>query len=211
MPAPNWTQRSGYNLGNLQERVTHSLLLPWIPTTGTDFNPTNGALSLQPQPQLTNGTDLTTNIYINRDGHPDNLGNIPTVGDWNANNPASNHQLEVSVRVPTIPALASKQVPVAIILHGENDISPANNIQNWENYIGDPLLLFKYVNPINGMDGWVSVRNTGAAIPAVELIESLIKKLKGFYNVDSNRFRIIGQGVIGAEIARYIVPESPRS
>ena len=58
------------------------------------------------------------------------------------------------------------------------------------------------------MDGWVSVRNTGAAIPAVELIESLIKKLKGFYNVDSNRFRIIGQGVIGAEIASYIAAES---
>ena len=194
MPAPNWTQRSGYNLGNLQERVTTSIALPLDPTTqtGTDFNPTNGALSLQPQPQLTNGTDLTTNIYINRDGHPDNLGNIPTVGDWNANNPASNHQLEVSVRVPTIPALASKQVPVAIILHGENDISPANNIQNWENYIGDHIIVApKYVNPINGMDGWVSVRNTGAAIPAVELIESLIKKLKGFYNVDSNRFRII--------------------
>ena len=50
------------------------------------------------------------------------------------------------------------------------------------------------------MDGWVSVRNTGAAIPAVELIESLIKKLKGFYNVDSTDLELLVQGVIGAEI-----------
>ena len=211
MPAPKWTQRSGYNLGNLQERVTTSIALPLDPTTqtGTDFNPTNGSLSLQPQPQLTNGTDLTTNIYINRDGHPDNLGNIPTVGPWSPNNPASNHQLEVGVRVPTIPALANKQVPVAIILHNESNMQPTNNIQNWENYVGDHIIVApKYVNPVSGMEGWVSVRGLGQAIPAVELIESLIKKLKGFYNVDSNRFRIIGQGTIGAEVASYIAAES---
>ena len=50
MPQPNWTQRSGYNLGNLQERVTHPLFdgsqrLEQILIT-------NGALSLQPNPNL---------------------------------------------------------------------------------------------------------------------------------------------------------------
>ena len=67
MAVPRWTQKSGYNLATLQERVTTSVSLPLDPTVGgnSGFNPSNQSLSFPAQPALGNASNISIFFIIN--------------------------------------------------------------------------------------------------------------------------------------------------
>ena len=117
MPAPNWTQKSGTKIATLQERVTTSIDLPLDPSVqaGGGFNPDTGALSLQPVPKVSNTTDLSITIDTPNDAVTSHVYN------------------NTSVRIPSIPALNNKLVPVCILLHDVGG-NGNNMIAEWQNY-----------------------------------------------------------------------------
>lgn len=106
MAVPSWTQKSGYNLATLQERVTASVPLPLDPTIGggSGFNPSNQSLSYPPQSSLSNASTISISI-----DHVDQYGASVTT---TYPTPA--------IRVPTIPTLSNKLIPVVIILHPQS-------------------------------------------------------------------------------------------
>jgi len=182
MPAPNWTQKSGYKLATLQERVTTTIDLPLDPSTqaGGGFNPSTGALSLDPVPKVTNTTDLTITI------------NTP-------NDPVTDHVYDnISIRIPSIPALNNKLVPVCILLH-DNGGSGSNMIADWQNYLGDHIL----IAPTGINQDWnIAVESKH---PDIQFLEELIVNLKNYSNVDSTKIRILGVGNGGALAQRALI------
>ena len=56
MAVPQWTQKSGYKLATLQERVTSSITLPIAPgsASGTGFDPGTTSISLPAQSRIQN-------------------------------------------------------------------------------------------------------------------------------------------------------------
>jgi len=88
---PVWNQLSGYTLATLEERLTTTVNLPLDPSSadlGTGFKPDSTALSSDPLPTLTNSTDLSI------------------TKTWSQE--PSGYTYPVSIRVPTIPALSTK-------------------------------------------------------------------------------------------------------
>lgn len=182
MPAPNWTQKSGTKIATLQERVTTSIDLPLDPSVqaGGGFNPDTGALSLQPVPKVSNTTDLSITIDTPNDAVTSHVYN------------------NTSVRIPSIPALNNKLVPVCILLHDVGG-NGNNMIAEWQNYLGDHIL----VAPTGISNDWnVAVESKH---PDIEFLRKLISKLKEFSNVDTTKIRLLGQGNGGALAQRALV------
>mgnify|MGYP001380810042 CR=1 FL=1 len=92
----------------------------------------------------------------------------------------------MAIRVPTIPALLNKRVPVAILLHGSGGNGP-NEINSWQNYLGDHII----VAPTGYDNAWNVAHETSKA-PDIEMLTDLITLLKDFVNVDNSKIRIIG-------------------
>ena len=166
---PVWTQLSGHTLATLEERLTTTVILPLDPSSadlGGLFNPESTALSSDPLPTLTNSTDIDiTKTWSQEPG---------------------GYTYPVSIRVPTIPALTNKKVPVAILLHGDSGTG-SNEITTWENYLGDHIL----VAPTGYNNTWNVATETSKA-PDIDMLKDLMTALKGFNNVDDNRIKFVG-------------------
>ena len=104
---PIWTELSGHTLATLEERITTSITLPLDASSGdlvSLFKPDITSLSSSPLPTLTNSTDLSI------------------TKTWSQE--PSGYTYPISIRIPTIPALANKKIPVVIILHGNGGQGP---------------------------------------------------------------------------------------
>ena len=170
MAVPSWTQNSGYKLGTLQERVTTSITLPIAPGTasGTGFDPSTTAISLPAQTRLQNSSTINITKTWTQGGTPET------------------YTYPMAIRVPTIPTLLNKRVPVAILLHGSGG-NGANEINEWQNYLGDHIL----IAPTGYNNAWNVAHETTKA-PDIEMLTDLITLLKDFVNVDNTKIRIIG-------------------
>ena len=170
MAVPQWTQNSGYRLATLQERVTTSITLPIAPgsASGTGFDPGTTSISLPAQSRIQNAT----NIGISK--------------TWTQGGSSVTYDYPFAIRIPTIPALTNKRLPVAILLHGNGGNGP-NEITAWENYLGDHIL----IAPTGYNNAWnVAHENTKA--PDVEMLQDLITQLTNYSNVDNTKIRIVG-------------------
>ena len=163
MAVPSWTQNSGYKLGTLQERVTTSITLPIAPGTasGTGFDPSTTAISLPAQTRLQNSSTINITKTWTQGGTPET------------------YTYPMAIRVPTIPTLLNKRVPVAILLHGSGG-NGANEINEWQNYLGDHIL----IAPTGYNNAWNVAHETTKA-PDIEMLTDLINLLKDFVNVDN--------------------------
>ena len=170
MAVPQWTQNSGYRLATLQERVTTSITLPIAPgsASGTGFDPGTTSISLPAQSRIQNAT----NIGISK--------------TWTQGGSSVTYDYPFAIRIPTIPALTNKRLPVAILLHGNGGNGP-NEITAWENYLGDHIL----IAPTGYNNAWnIAHENTKA--PDVEMLQDLITQLTNYSNVDNTKIRIVG-------------------
>ena len=166
---PVWNQLSGYTLATLEERLTTTVNLPLDPSSadlGTGFKPDSTALSSDPLPTLTNSTDLSI------------------TKTWSQE--PSGYTYPVSIRVPTIPALSTKKIPVAILLHGDSGTG-SNEITTWQNYLGDHIL----IAPTGYNNTWNVATETSKA-PDIDMLKDLITALKGFNNVDDGKIKFVG-------------------
>ena len=166
---PVWTQLSGHILASLEERITTTVNLPLDPSSadlGQLFNPESTALSSDPLPTLINSTviDITKT--------------------WSQE--PSGYTYPISIRIPTIPALTGKKIPVAILLHGSGGIG-SNEITIWENYLGDHIL----VAPSGYNNTWNLATETSKA-PDIDMLKDLVTALKGFNNVDQSKIKFVG-------------------
>ena len=166
---PVWTQLSGHILASLEERITTTVNLPLDPSSadlGQLFNPESTALSSAPLPTLINSTviDITKT--------------------WSQ--APSGYTYPISIRIPTIPALTGKKIPVAILLHGSGGIG-SNEITIWENYLGDHIL----VAPSGYNNTWNLATETSKA-PDIDMLKDLVTALKGFNNVDQSKIKFVG-------------------
>jgi|TARA_B100001996_G_scaffold320005_1_gene264005 poly(3-hydroxybutyrate) depolymerase len=170
MAVPQWTQNSGYKLGTLQERVTTSITLPIAPgsASGTGFDPAQTSVSLPAQGRIQNSTTISI------------------TKTWTQGGVATTYTYPISVRIPTIPALTNKRVPVAILLHGDGG-NGANEINDWQNYLGDHIL----IAPTGYNNAWNVAHETTKA-PDIEFLKDLITHLKFYSNVDSGKIRLVG-------------------
>ena len=161
MAVPSWTQKSGYNLATLQERVTTSVSLPLDPTVGgnSGFNPSNQSLSFPAQPALGNASNISISI-----DHVDTYGaNVTTTYPTPA------------IRVPTIPSLTGKLIPVVIILHPQGSTG-ANMVNEWQNYLGDHII----IAPDKPLNDWNVIDEDNNKAPDIEMLRQLVAKLKQF-------------------------------
>jgi hypothetical protein len=166
---PVWNQLSGHTLATLEERVTAIVNLPLDPSSAdiiTGFKPDLTPLSRLALPTLTNSTDL---------------GITKT---WSQE--PSGHTYPVAIRIPTIPALTDKKLPVAILLHGDSGTG-SNEITTWENYLGDHIL----IAPTGYNNTWNIATETSKA-PDIDMLKDLITALKGFNNVDEGKIKFVG-------------------
>ena len=127
---PVWNQLSGYKLAELEERVTTTVNLPLDPSSAdiiTGFKPDDTALSSSPLPTLINSSDLSIEKTWTQ-----TVNNVP--------NTSVTYTYPISIRIPTIPSLATKKVPVVIILHGNGGNGSAE-ITAWQNYLGDHIII----------------------------------------------------------------------
>lgn len=166
---PQWTQLSGYTLATLEERVTTSITLPLSPSSadlGSLFVPNETALSSAPFPTLTNSTDLSI------------------TKTWSQQ--PNGYTYPVSIRIPSIPELATKRVPVAILLHGSGS-NGADTLDSWKNYLGDHII----VAPTGYLNQW-NIANETSKAPDMEMLKDLITALKGYNNVDQAKIKFVG-------------------
>ena len=173
---PVWNQLSGYTLATLEERVTTTVNLPLDPSSAdiiTGFKPDDTALSSSPLPTLTNSSDLSIEKTWTQ-----TVSNVP--------NTSVTYTYPISIRVPTIPALSTKKVPVVIILHGEGGTGSAE-IPAWENYLGDHII----IAPTGYANTW-NLATEESKAPDIEFLKDLIAKLKGFNNVDQSKIKFLG-------------------
>ena len=72
MAVPQWTQKSGYKLATLQERVTSSITLPIAPgsASGTGFDPGTTSISLPAQSRIQNSTTVGITKTWTQGGNP---------------------------------------------------------------------------------------------------------------------------------------------
>lgn len=186
MAVPSWTQKSGYNLATLQERVTASVPLPLDPTIGggSGFNPSNQSLSYPPQSSLSNASTISISI-----DHVDQYGASVTT---TYPTPA--------IRVPTIPTLSNKLIPVVIILHPQGSTG-ANMINDWQNYLGDHII----VAPDKPLNDWNVIDEDTNKSPDIEMLRQLIDKLSKFSNVESNEIKLLGINNGGLLVNRAMI------
>jgi len=166
---PVWTELSGHTLATLEERITTAVTLPLDPSSAdiiTGFKPDSTALSSDPLPTLTNSTDLSI------------------TKTWSQE--PSGYTYPVSIRIPTIPALTDKKIPVVILLHGEGGTG-SNEITTWENYLGDHIL----VAPTGYNNTWNVATETSKA-PDIDMLKDLITALKGHNNIDQLKIKFVG-------------------
>ena len=166
---PIWTELSGHTLATLEERITTSITLPLDASSGdlgSLFKPDITSLSSSPLPTLTNSTDLSI------------------TKTWSQE--PSGYTYPISIRIPTIPALANKKIPVVIILHGNGGQGPLE-ITNWENYVGDHIM----IAPTGYLNQWNLATETSKA-PDIDMLKDLITSLKGYNNVDASRIKLLG-------------------
>ena len=186
MAVPSWTQKSGYNLATLQERVTASVPLPLDPTIGggSGYNPSNQSLSYPPQSALSNASTISISI-----DHVDQYGASMTT---TYPTPA--------IRVPTIPTLSNKLIPVVIILHPQGSTG-ANMINDWQNYLGDHII----VAPDKPLNDWNVIDEDTNKSPDIEMLRQLIDKLSKFSNVESNEIKLLGINNGGLLVNRAMI------
>lgn len=186
MAVPSWTQKSGYNLATLQERVTASVPLPLDPTIGggSGYNPSNQSLSYPPQSALSNASTISISI-----DHVDQYGASMTT---TYPTPA--------IRVPTIPTLSNKLIPVVIILHPQGSTG-ANMINDWQNYLGDHII----VAPDKPVNDWNVIDEDTNKSPDIEMLRQLINKLSKFSNVESNEIKLLGINNGGLLVNRAMI------
>lgn len=186
MAVPSWTQKSGYNLATLQERVTASVPLPLDPTIGggSGYNPSNQSLSYPPQSALSNASTISISI-----DHVDQYGASMTT---TYPTPA--------IRVPTIPTLSNKLIPVVIILHPQGSTG-ANMINDWQNYLGDHII----VAPTKPGTEWNVIDEDTNKSPDIEMLRQLINKLSKFSNVESNEIKLLGINNGGLLVNRAMI------
>ena len=186
MAVPSWTQKSGYNLATLQERVTTSVSLPLDPTVGVNsgFNPSNQSLSFPAQPALGNASNISISI-----DHVDTYGaNVTTTYPTPA------------IRVPTIPSLTGKLIPVVIILHPQGSTG-ANMVNEWQNYLGDHII----IAPDKPLNDWNVIDEDNNKAPDIEMLRQLVAKLKQFSNVDGGEIKLLGINNGGLLVNRAIL------
>ena len=186
MAVPNWTQKSDYNLATLQERVTTSVSLPLDPTVagGSGFNPSNSSLSYPAQSALGNATTIDISI-----DHVDTYGA-----------PQTTVYSTPAIRVPTIPSLANKLIPVVIIIHPQGSTG-ANMVNDWQNYLGDHII----VAPTKPGTEWNVIDEDTNKSPDIGMLRQLITRLKGYSNVDARRIKFLGINNGGLLVNRAIV------
>ena len=173
---PVWNQLSGYKLAELEERVTTTVNLPLDPSSAdiiTGFKPDDTALSSSPLPTLINSSDLSIEKTWTQ-----TVNNVP--------NTSVTYTYPISIRIPTIPSLATKKVPVVIILHGNGGNGSAE-ITAWQNYLGDHII----IAPTGYSNSW-NLANEESKAPDIEFLKDLIAKLKGFNNVDQSKIKFLG-------------------
>ena len=186
MAVPSWTQRSGYNLATLQERVTTSVSLPLDPTVGgnSGFNPGNQSLSYPAQGALGNAS--TINISID---HVDQYGDSVTTA-----------YPSPAIRVPTIPSLTGKLIPVVIILHPQGSTG-ANMVNDWQNYLGDHII----VAPDKPTNDWNVIDEDTTKAPDIEMLRKLVSELGKFSNVQTNEIKLLGINNGGLLVNRAMI------
>ena len=128
----------------------------------------------------------TTSISLSPQSRIQNTTNITISKTWTQGGSSVTYDYPFAIRIPTIPALTNKRLPVAILLHG-NGGNGTNEINAWENYLGDSYLLHQLVMT---MVGTLHTKLTKA--PDIEMLQDLITQLKGYSNVDNTKIRIIG-------------------
>ena len=183
---PTWNQLSGYTLATLEERVTTSLTLPLDPSSddlGSLFVPNTTALSSAPFPTLENTSDLSIEKTW-----------IQTIPDTSVT-----YTYPISIRIPSITALSTKKVPVAILLH-ENGGNGVDSLEAWKNYLGDHII----VAPTGYLNEWNIASETSKA-PDMDMLRDLITALKGYNNVDQEKIKFIGISNGSALVNRALI------
>ena len=71
MAVPQWTQKSGYKLATLQERVTTTITLPIAPgsSSGGGFDPSTTEISFPAQSRISNTTVINIEKTWTQDGN----------------------------------------------------------------------------------------------------------------------------------------------
>ena len=92
----------------------------------------------------------------------------------------------MNIRVPNVPSLLNKKMPVAILLHG-GGTNGLTMINQWASILTDHVL----IAPTGYKNSW-NVAHEESKAPDIDMLQSLITLLKSYDNIDDTKIRILG-------------------
>ena len=98
----------------------------------------------------------------------------------------SGYEYPMHIRVPNVPSLLNKKMPVAILLHGAGT-NGLTMINQWASILTDHVL----IAPSGYKNSW-NVAHEESKAPDIDMLQSLITLLKSYDNIDGTKIRILG-------------------